>query len=274
VITPVTLPRTARHRMHGADGDYDVLVGWPAEPPPASGYPVIYLLDANATFGMFVEAIRMRAHRPESTGVAPAIVVGVAYPTDEPYERARRARDYTPDASTTAESGAERFLDGLIDTIRPAAEAGHAIDPARRVIVGHSLGGLLVLHTLLTRPSAFVAYVAISPSIWWNPPALYAAIEAGVARMPADAPRRKVMLTVGEFEQPLAPWQHGIASDEVRRRRHARGMVDHVVRFADALRAASDRLEVSSAVFDGEDHASVVTRSLSPALRFVLAPAR
>jgi iron(III)-enterobactin esterase len=33
---------------------------------------------------------------------------------------------------------------------------------------GHSYGGLLVLHALLTRPGEFAHYAAASPSLWWT----------------------------------------------------------------------------------------------------------
>ena len=34
--------------------------------------------------------------------------------------------------------------------------------------MGHSLGGLFVLHALYTRPAAFQSYLAASPSLWWS----------------------------------------------------------------------------------------------------------
>ena len=74
----VSIPRSLTHHVRSRRGrDYRLWLAWPQQPPPSAGYPVIYVLDANATFGTFVEAIRMRAHRPDATGVGPAIVAGI-----------------------------------------------------------------------------------------------------------------------------------------------------------------------------------------------------
>ena len=35
-------------------------------------------------------------------------------------------------------------------------------------LIGHSFGGLLAVHALLTRPDVFDAYIAISPSLQWD----------------------------------------------------------------------------------------------------------
>lgn len=37
-----------------------------------------------------------------------------------------------------------------------------------RIFAGHSLGGLLVLHTFLSYTDLFTGYIAIDPSIWWD----------------------------------------------------------------------------------------------------------
>src|SRR5690606_515540 len=37
-----------------------------------------------------------------------------------------------------------------------------------KILVGHSLGGLFTINTLITEPDAFDAYVAISPNLQWN----------------------------------------------------------------------------------------------------------
>lgn len=47
-------------------------------------------------------------------------------------------------------------------------EAVLPIDPDRQSLFGHSFGGLFVLYSLFTRPSAFTTWIAASPSIYWE----------------------------------------------------------------------------------------------------------
>lgn len=282
--TPFALPRTDVRTMRAANGaEYRVLVAWPAEPAPPAGYPTIYLLDANATFGTLVEAVRTRSRRPESTGVAPALVVGVGYPVDEPYDRARRTFDFTAgppalgggpeSAPRHATGGAEQFRAFLEQVLVPAIERDFAADPARRALVGHSLGGLFVLETLLAdrhdERRVFRGHVAVSPSLWWDRDRLL----AGAERLARDGADVDVVLSVGEYEETLAPWQTFGGREEaerVARRRAERGMVSDLRALADRLAAGAERgVRVWHETIAGEDHASVVPVALGRALRVV-----
>ena len=115
--------------------EFHVFVSRPLLPPPVDGYPVVYMLDANAAFGTMTEAVRMQSARPEATGVVPAVVVGIGYPTDLPLDLARRTFDYTPEVERAALSarpdgtewpptgGAGAFLDFIEDELKPTIAA-------------------------------------------------------------------------------------------------------------------------------------------------------
>ena len=45
--------------------EYQIFISKPMVEPPPSGYPVIYVLDANSVFGTIVEAIRLQSKRSE-----------------------------------------------------------------------------------------------------------------------------------------------------------------------------------------------------------------
>jgi hypothetical protein len=47
-------------------------------------------------------------------------------------------------------------------------EANYRGDPARRILGGHSLGGLFTLYAMFTDPSLFWGYLAGSPALTWD----------------------------------------------------------------------------------------------------------
>lgn len=250
--------------MRSADGEheYRIFIAWPSEPAPQGGFPVIYVLDANASFCTMVEAIRMRCHRPHTTGVVPAVVVGIAHATDGPYDRDRRRLDFSAGGS----SAFDELLDRVIDTV----ERDYAIDPTRRVLFGHSLAGSFVLDALLGRPERFQTYLAVSPSLWLDWERLLTRVDRFARPASRAAVDVRVMLSVGELEETIAPWEVGTPSaDEIAQRRSSRRMVSRCRELADRLRSAPD-VEVRFDEFAGEDHASVVIIAISRALRFAL----
>ncbi|MGL5514327.1 MAG: alpha/beta hydrolase, partial [Sporomusa sp.] len=156
---------------HG--GTYRIFVSAPVGPVPATGYPVIYLLDGNRTFPM------MQAAQKDS-GFSPVVTVGIGYPIDSGIDIGRRYFDLTPPTSpdliptkfissgTFATGGCDTFFASIETELKPVIERIAPIDRNRQTIFGHSLGGLFVLHILYTSPDSFQSYVAADPSIWWN----------------------------------------------------------------------------------------------------------
>ena len=126
-------------------------------------YPVLYLTDGDAHLGhawataQFLARINLM---PE------VILVGIP--------NTSRSRDLTPTPGTAEEraaflnaGGGERFLDFIEHELVPAVDARYRTVPLR-LYAGHSLGGLLGVHALLTRPGLFQAVVAASPSLAWD----------------------------------------------------------------------------------------------------------
>ena len=131
----------------------------------ATPYPVLYLLDGNAHFLHTAGIIQFLS----SIGYMSPMLV-VALPNTD------RTRDLTPARSTEdtrfpTSGGADTFLDFIADELMPYVEATYRTAPYK-VLVGHSFGGLFAVHALMTRPEAFDAYIAISPSLWWDNKAL------------------------------------------------------------------------------------------------------
>ncbi|GAB3225162.1 alpha/beta hydrolase-fold protein [Spirosoma arcticum] len=62
--------------------------------------------------------------------------------------------------------GGEQFTAFIERELMPHIDSLYPTEPYN-VFIGHSLGGLLVINTLIHHPNLFNAYVAIDPSMWW-----------------------------------------------------------------------------------------------------------
>jgi predicted alpha/beta superfamily hydrolase len=81
-----------------------------------------------------------------------------------------RADVKNPDGTVQAfptSGGSDKFLDFIQNELMPEVNKRYRTAPYR-IFAGHSLGGLLAIHTLVNRPNLFDAYIAISPSLWWD----------------------------------------------------------------------------------------------------------
>jgi predicted alpha/beta superfamily hydrolase len=126
-------------------------------------YPVMYMTDGDAHIGHTSSTIEFLSRNGRMSEM---IVVGITN-TD-------RTRDLTPTKATGPNAGqlptaggADNFLKFIATELIPQIEKQYRVQPYR-VLAGHSLGGLFVVHTLITQPELFKAYVAVSPSLQWS----------------------------------------------------------------------------------------------------------
>jgi predicted alpha/beta superfamily hydrolase len=169
----VSLPGTRSFILHNAQGsEYRILVSEPPDPvAPKNGYPVLVVLDANSVFAAFSDALRL-----QRTEFGKAMIVGVGYPTDQPFDFHRRSYDFSPPlpAGQAPEPGSpklgghDELLDFLQHKLQPEIARRYPVDPNRLSLYGHSFGGMFALHALFTRPELFSHYVSASPSLWWQ----------------------------------------------------------------------------------------------------------
>ncbi|MFV3130803.1 alpha/beta hydrolase [Niveispirillum sp. KHB5.9] len=202
-----TMPSTHMFDITSDGGDiYRIFVSFPATEMPADGYPVLYVLDGNAMFASFAEARRIQEYYEVGKG----IVVGVGYPGDQAYD-VRRLDDYTPllvdppppnvrHLAKYKSGGQDKFLDFLTGKLRTEISRRYKINADRQSLFGHSLGGLVALHTLYTRPQAFHSIVAASPSLEWNDQSILKEEREFTARVLAGkVPRTsRLMVVVGD----------------------------------------------------------------------------
>lgn len=271
-----TVPGSAQWDMT-AGGDparsYRIFAAWPPTEPPPGGFPVLYLLDGNSVFGTAVDAMRVVGSRGAGMEPSPAVVIAIGYPTDRPFDPARRTRDYTPPAAgaPAGTGGADAFLAFLETELKPEVERRFPIDRGRQTLFGHSYGGLFVLHALFTRPDGFQRYVAASPSIWWQDRAVLRAEQRFAEALAADAASRSLLITVGEREL-AAPAGTVVDPAHDERRRQAR-MVENARELAERLSALAPRgPAVSLVTFADETHGSVIGPAVGRAVRVAIRP--
>lgn len=231
---------------------YTVHLARPSGSSPARGWPLILLLDANASFASCVDTMRRMARRPDATGVSEMLVVGVDHAAGSGKDA--RQRDYAeaPDA----------FRGFLTEELLPAIHASVPIDEARRTLMGHSLAGYFTLSSLA---SPFSRFAAFSPSLWFDFKGLKELIQQ-------EASGKGVFLAVGEWEETLAPFQQNQpGSEQVLSRRQSRQMVSNVTRLMCDMREIGGITPLESHVLPAEDHASIVTAAMPKALRFASA---
>jgi len=131
-------------------------------------YPVIYLLDGSTHFRYtsgivkFLSEIRLTPQM---------IVVGI--------RNVDRMRDFTTpmlesasDGSHehhifTSGGGAENFMSFMDKELKKFVNEKFRTD-SFQILAGHSVGGLFAINCMLNKPGLFKAYIAASPSLWWN----------------------------------------------------------------------------------------------------------
>ncbi|HYK76080.1 MAG TPA: alpha/beta hydrolase-fold protein [Daejeonella sp.] len=130
-------------------------------------YPVMYLLDGKDFFHFttgIVSELSALGKMPKM------IVVGIVNKdrgSDFTPTHSLLARDGTVDADFKNSGRGEKFTSFLQKELIPFINSHYSTAPFR-MFVGHSLGGLAVLNSLINHPSLFNAYVAIDPSLWWD----------------------------------------------------------------------------------------------------------
>jgi ferri-bacillibactin esterase len=96
---PVVIPRARQFdvvsQINGQT--YRIMVATPHAADPTRSYPVLYVLDGNQYFGTASDALTRQSALRD---VAPGIIVGIGYPTDDPLKLFRRRQfDLTPSPS-------------------------------------------------------------------------------------------------------------------------------------------------------------------------------
>lgn len=140
--------------------------GYHAPAQAATRYPVVYLHDGqnvwddhDCCFGHTGWEVNVALDAELAAGrVAPVIAVAAGH--------GGAARNAEYGWSTTVGGAQETFMAFQLATVQPTAEALWRIDPARRVVAGSSLGGLISMRLALEHPTVYRGVASISGAFW------------------------------------------------------------------------------------------------------------
>lgn len=260
---------------------YRLFVAPAAGVDPAKPAPVLYVIDGNVYFTLVADALRYWSAFGD--GIAPAIVVGIGYPTDSvPEMMTRRMQDLTqtpppaddPNARKFLPPGAQygdldRFLEMLDREVKPLIASRYRVDSANAALLGHSLGGLAVVRALYTRPDSYRSFLALSPSIWWNRSSVLQDEPAFLERVRAHRFAGRVYVAIGSREEhqydkpPL-----GLSDEDAARILAEARMVGNARHFARRLEAAGAAVRYDE--FANHTHLSLPWVAVRPALDMAL----
>jgi uncharacterized protein len=160
-----------------------------------------------------------------------------------------------PDASSYKGGGADRFLDFLVDDVRPTLASQYRMDATDHGLIGFSAGGAFVCNALFSRPDAFARYICGSPSLYSGDYKIFE-LEERYAAEHDDLPAR-VFFGAGEAEiteYMLSAW----------------GFVSGLARLAEILSFRGyPSLELTVKIFPGESHSTMLLPLFSWGVRSV-----
>jgi predicted alpha/beta superfamily hydrolase len=155
--------RTTSFTLHSAILNEDRAFQIYIPPEPGSGTKAIYVLDGQAQFKTVVDALT-------ALGENRHLVIGVGniWLRDRDYTPTRVSPSASVDAAAAAVSGGgERFFAHLANELLPYVDSRYPVGSSR-ILIGHSLGGLLAVNILLNHPGVFGRFIVIDPSVWWD----------------------------------------------------------------------------------------------------------
>ncbi len=182
------------------DEDRTILIRLPKDYPTSEErYPVLYILDGEFFFQQAVGAVNFLSECGYiyNNPLPQMIIVGIV--------NVDRNRDYTPTYAPNQSGGlyfptsgkAHTFTEFLSAELIPYIDSEYRTQPYR-ILAGWSLGGLFTIHTFFQNPELFSAYLAISPSLWWDQDMYVAKTDSILSSKRLLT--RKLTVTIGTLE--------------------------------------------------------------------------
>ncbi|MBB6498609.1 alpha/beta hydrolase-fold protein [Pedobacter cryoconitis] len=237
---------------------------WIYTPPVDTSYfsrpafPVLYVLDGESYFLSLNVILNQLGVINGNTILPHMIIVGILNTPGN------RTRDLTPSKSEVFKNsgGGEDFTLFLRNELLPYIDKNYTTAPYR-TIFGHSLGGLMVINTLINHNSLFNAYIAIDPSMSYDNDKLLGQTES----LPDHRNIKNAVLFLG-VANTMKPGIDtlSVRQDTTQLTHHIRSILKFS---ADLKHNPIKGLKWKLRYYPQDDHASVPLIAAYDALRFV-----
>ena len=208
-------------------------------------YPIMILLDGSTHFITATGIVHfMGSDRNRNYFMPETIIVAI--------ENTDRERDLTVTKIKTKRintmGGGRNFLAFIEKELIPYVDKNYRTEPYR-ILVGHSLGGLLTLNAYMDENSLFNGYIAIDPSVWWDEQMMTEKVDS----IPALSFNKKLF---------IATANQGEAKNGKNKKRHD-------ALYAQMKNRANGSINVKIEYYENEDHRSVPLIALYEGLRYL-----
>jgi predicted alpha/beta superfamily hydrolase len=235
-----------------------------AKKDPKKKYPVVYLLDAEWNFASVASTFSFLSSVNGNNFWPEAIIVGIV--------NTNRKRDLTPthvvdglwidSAMASVSGGGETFMAFIEKELIPHIDSVYPTTQYR-ILVGHSLGGLMVINALLHHQNLFKGYIAIDPSMWWDNQRVLQEVEG---TLKATAYSGQSLFLAMAHTQPGEMDTLSLRKDTTSGTLHSRS----ILKLANYLMAKSPNgLQASFRYYDQDTHSSVPLIATYDALHFI-----
>lgn len=217
-------------------------------------YPVIYLLDGDANFNNVVGITEFMSN----AGLCPQmIVVGILH-----HSRMTELTFGTDKETPGIVGNGENFMRYVEKELMPYIESNYPTAPYK-IFIGHSVGGLTVVNTLIHHPNLFNAYVSLDGALWWNDQQIVKEAKKNLANTNYKG-KTLFMALANRMERGVDTLE--VQKDSTEGTELIRSNLEFI---KDIFKNKTNQLRFKHAFYENDDHSSVRLIGEYDALRFI-----
>ncbi|MGZ8535906.1 MAG: alpha/beta hydrolase-fold protein [Flavitalea sp.] len=217
-------------------------------------YPVIYLLDGGANFNDLVSITEFMSN----AGLCPPmIVVGILH-----HSRMTELTFGTDKETPGVVGDGNKFMLYVEKELMPYIESNYPT-ASYKLFIGHSVGGLTVVNTLIHHPELFNAYISLDAALWWNNQQIVTEAKMILANKNYKG-KTLFMALANRMERGMDTLK--VQKDTTEGTELIRSNLEFI---KDVSRNKTNQLRFKHAYYENDDHSSVRLIGEYDALRFI-----